>query len=174
MITFNKIEEFDESLENFGFRERKIFQLILNDNKTPDEILSIILESDIFFEVQKHIDYSGDISKNYEVKTHHAFTDKIEITDFEKLNYEEFETRIKEIESESDWGVDLPIFSKLINKTRRWILDNNFQNKQLYFIYANSTSKEKLIEFNFYSYFMTIIIISISDSKVIIIDHGED
>lgn len=174
MIIFNKIEEFDEALEYIGFTERKVFQFESDENKTTDEVLSEILKSDIFFKTQKCTDYSESKSRKYEIRTNHAFTDKIKIDDFEKLTFNGLETRIEEIKKEPDWGEDLPIFKKLISNSTNWITVNNYQNEKLYFIYAESISTEKLIDHNYYSYFMTIIIISISDSQVIIINHGGD
>ncbi len=173
-MVFNKIEEFEEVHEFLGFTERKIFQFESGEIKTTDEILSEIFKSDIFFETQNCNDYSEGKSRKYEIRTNHAFTDKIRIDNFEKLTFSRFETRIEDIQKEPDWGEDLPIFKKMINNSMNWIKLNNYHNEQLYFIYAESVSKEKLIDHNYYSYFMTIIIISISDSKVIIINHGGD
>jgi hypothetical protein len=173
-MKFTKIEEFDEALEYLGFTERKVYQFESDESKTTDEVLSDILKSEIFFETQNYTDFSEVKSRKYEIKTIHAFSDKIEISDFEKLTFDEFETRIEEIKKEPDWGEDLPIFGKLIANSKNWILENNYQNGQLYFIYAESISKQKLIEHNYYSYFMAIVIISNPDSKVIIINHGGD
>ena len=90
------------------------------------------------------------------------------------MTFEKYELRIKEIKKEPDWGEDLPIFNQLTNKSIKWITRNNYLNEQFYFIYAESVNQEKLIDFNYYSYFMSTIIISIPKTKVMIINHGED
>jgi len=171
LTTFKKIETSNEVHQLLGFSERRVYQFDSEKNKSAQQILADILETRIFFEIQMNWNIK---SKKYQYNSYHAFTNKINIDDFEKLNFEELERRIKEIENESDWGEDLPIFCDLINKSKNWIVENNFQNQQIYFLYDHDLSEEKTIAYNYYDYFMTIVIISIVDCKVVIINHGED
>jgi len=172
-MKFKEIEKFDE-VHYLGFSERKVYQIELHTSQNLDEILLEILKSDIFFETYNSQNYSNEKVQNYLMRENHAFTDKVELQDFKKLTHSQLEKRISEIEREDDWGVDLPIFKKMISNSMAWIEANNYQNEQFYFIYTGTTPKDKLIEYNYYSYFMAIIIISISESKVVIINHGED
>lgn len=171
-MKFKEIEKFDE-VHHLGFSEREVYEIELT-SQNSDEILLEVLKSDIFFDAHNYQDYRNEKVRNYLTRENHAFTDKVELQDFEKLTYSQLEKRISEIEKEDDWGEDLPIFKKWINNSMAWIRLNNYQNEQFYFIYAESIPKDKLIEYNYYSYFMSIIIISISESKVVIINHGED
>ena len=172
MITFTKINEIDEIPNHLGFMERKVFQIIGLKDQTNKEILSEILDSEIFFINQKYRNYERVKPEFYQLRTNHAFSDKIEITDFEHLTFSEYQSRIDEIIKDPDWGEDLPIFNQLINRSKNWIIENGYQNEQVYFINSESMTNEKLIEYNYYSYFMTTIIIS--NSKVIIFNHGGD
>ncbi len=171
-VTFTETELEFESIDRLGFAERKVYKFQTKTTLSSEELLVNILESDIFYESENYVDYSGSKPKNYTVRTNCAFTDKVDFQDFVKLNFEGLKNRINEIGIESDWGDDLPAFKKLTNKTINWIEKNNHQKAKFYFIYTGSVSKDKLIEHNFYTYFMSIIIIS--SSKVIIINHGGD
>jgi hypothetical protein len=170
MIKFTKIEASFEPLEGLGFKEMKVFEY--KSDKNIEEMLPEVLKAEIFFETQTLVDSRGAKPKPYQVRTNHAFTDKVEITDFAKLTFDELETRIKTIEKEEDWGEDLRIFRTLMNQSKQWIVENNHQEDEIYFIYADEIPEEKLIEFNYCGYFMSIIILS--DSKVVIFNHGAD
>jgi len=172
LITFTKIDEVLEPLESLGFMERKVFQIEGISNQTIDEILSKILKSETFFETHNCTNYEEEKPRYYKVRTNHAFSDKIEISDFENFTFKEYQNRIEEIKKEPDWGEDLPIFNQLINNSKNWIIENGYQNEQIYFINSESIPEEKLIENNYYSYFMTTIIIS--NTKVVIFNHGGD
>ncbi|WP_062055934.1 hypothetical protein [Aquimarina longa] len=173
-MEFTKIDEFNESLSHLGFWERFIYKFDSNACNSTTEIIDLIFKSDILFKTEECINYEGLTPKKHEIRTNHCFTDKIRFKDLEKLNFKEYVLRIDEIKKEEDWGVDLPIFIKLIDKSIIWIKENNYQNEQIFFIDSEKISKEKLIDFNYYSYLITTIIISQTDSKIIIINHGGD
>jgi len=172
-MKFTQIDKFSESLNHLGFWERLVFEFDDNAKETTKDILDQIFKSDILFETLECVNYKGALPKKYKIRTNHAYTDKIKFNDLEKLNFDDYKLRIEEIKKE-DWGDDLPTFIELIDKSISWIKENNYENESIFFIDTEKLSKDKLIELNYYSYFITTIIISRSNSKILIINHGGD
>ena len=173
-MKFTKIDELKESINNLGFWEREIYEFNDIEKQSLNEILDKVLKSDILFETQTWTSYQGSFSEKFEIRANHSYTDEIRLDDIEKLNFKEYETRIDEIKKNEDWGEDLPAFIEFIDKSTNWIVENKYQNEEIFFIDAAKLSQDKLIESNFYCYLYTTVIISFSDSKVIIINHGGD
>ena len=176
-MNFVKIDENSKSLEYLGFMERKVYGFESNTNISYEEsqILEEILNSEIYFETDKVIEYQkGEKSKKYYTRVNGPITDSILLSDFIKLSYHGLKETVREFEKESDWGEDLPIFNKLFSDTAKWIEENEYYQDSIYFVNADVLEKDKVIEFNFFTYFISLIIISITKSKVVIINHGGD
>jgi hypothetical protein len=173
-LEFEKLEDFFESLDYLGFAERSVYKIEANLNQPSDEILRSVLESDMFFKTTKGEEYTSGTSVDYTIRSNGAFTDDLEVRDFNKLNYQDLIKKIDEFERDINWGVDLPVFQKLINHSKCWIEKENYENDQFFFINSDLVPQEKLIDPNYYNYFISIVIISFAKSRVVIINHGGD
>lgn len=83
--------------------------------------------------------------------------DKIEISDFQSLNWNGLKSEISAFYEDGEWGEDLPIFKKnfelaFLNQT-----DSNLSKQTFYYINAEKTDSNKLANPNFFSYLICII-----------------
>jgi hypothetical protein len=101
-------------------------------------------------------------------------TDLISYKDFLKLDYTSLNKKIEEIQKEPEWGDDLSIFKEMISETMAWIKSNCNSESNLYFINSEKLEKEKLVEYNYFTYYLSIIYISQEKSELFIWNHGGD
>ena len=149
-MEFIKVDEFIESSNHLGFWERSIYKFDYTSEQSINEILDEIFKSEILFKTDKLTSDEGLSPKEYEIKSNnHFYTDKVGFKDFEKLNFKEYESKIDEIKKEEEWNEEyLTNFKKFIDKSTKWIINNNYQNEQIFFIDSGNISKEKLVKFS--------------------------
>jgi hypothetical protein len=141
-MNFKKINKEFYSLEYLGFVEKEFFEI-------PENIRALSFD-DIF----EHLMQSDDFWEKDVTKCKACFNDEIEKDDFEKISFLELKSKINEIKKEEDWGVDLLVFNKLTDNTFSWIEKNNYQNNSFLFIYSEDLDDGKLVELNFFQYYI--------------------
>lgn len=98
--------------------------------------------------------------------------DKIEPSDFLKVNEVELKYLFEKFCNEGHWGKDLDVF-----KSNKWKIDADYLNEEIkafehYFICKTWLKSDKLIAEDFFCYLVCVI--SVGASKIALFSYGED
>ncbi|HMB64716.1 MAG TPA: hypothetical protein VKN36_16665, partial [Eudoraea sp.] len=122
----------------------------------PD--LKELLKSDILKE--REFKEISSISKVLQgnPKYYGAFLkEKIDVTDFEKLDFDGLKHNLSEYWKDKNWGDDLPIFRKNFELAASHLDSFELSNRTFYLINAEKIDLTKLMDPNFFTYFVCII-----------------
>ena len=168
--TYKKIDgEFKNDLNYLGFFCWNLFESDFHEIKL-ENILNAELLNEEFDNLKKNENIISKIkSSTFGPFDIHKLTKK----DFTKLNHIELITEIDNYCKDENWGNDLPIFKDNIKYVFNK-LEFNLSEKEFYYINMETTDNQKLINPNFWSYFVAIISIEKNSNKIITSYFGLD
>jgi len=168
--TYRKLDgEFKLDQNYLGFFSWNLFESEFSENSF-EKVLNSKLLNDKFDNLKKN---ELRISKINETNFGPFDTNKLTENDFIKLNYTELITEIEKYWKDENWGNDLPIFKENIKYVFNK-LEFELGEKEFYYINMETTNNQKLINPNFYSYFVSIISIEKNSNKIITTYYGLD
>ena len=114
-------------------------------------------------ELKEPTDFYGSILLN-----------KIDISDFKKLDFSDFNSEFQKYWKDEDWGEDLPIFKKNFELAISNLDKFELSNRNFYYINAEKIDSEKLTNPNFFTYLVCAISTEKESNKIITLTFGLD
>ena len=168
--TYKKIDgQFKNNLNYLGFFNWNLFESNFPEIKL-DNVLNAKLLNEEFDKLKKdEIAISKIKSPTFGPFDIHKLTED----DFIKFNHIELITEINNYCKDENWGNDLPIFKDNIKYVFNK-LEFDLSEKEFYYINMETTNSQKLINPNFWTYFVAIISIEKNSNKIITSYFGLD
>ena len=172
---FNELKGKDE----LGFYAFNVFE-ILGDNLASfdnseliDKVLKSEFISDSFFHFESKVKSPPSV-ENEEI-THGSFlVDKLTSREFKEFNFLSFKEYIETFCQEPDWGVDLPVFRELFDKSLK-LVDTYIESDSHFFVLNRDwIENERKIGLDYFSYFLLTIIPNVKKNQIVIISYGGD
>jgi hypothetical protein len=100
--------------------------------------------------------------------------DKLTTEDYCLINLDGLKEKIRIYGMDENWGDDLITFKSLFLNSIDLIKKNGLDRNPIYYLNQEDIDDSKLLDFNYFSYFISLIIISLEKNKIILIDYGGD
>jgi len=163
------IENIWKSNENgLGFYLINIFQKFDTDLSLKNLLQSNILNDTQFGDYK--LESIPDPTKVYSS----IILDKIEVSDFKILDFQELRNEISEYWTDDNWGADLPIFKENFEIAIKKLYEYSENKRTYYYINIEKINPEKLAKPNFFTYLISIISTLENSDKIITLTFGLD
>ena len=173
-FSYRQTENIFETEDNLGFYCFNEFTILNSNLKelTVDEILVKVFKSE-FFE-DKFIAPPGRI-KNTPLNEHGSLLiNKLSVHDYCLTDLEGLKGRIKTYQMDENWGDDLKPFKALFANSVDLIEKKELYNNPIYHLNQEEIDDSKKIELNYFTYFISLVIISCENNKIVLVDYGGD
>ena len=165
--------------ENFlGFSRCNVFvaknkKITVNDvfsNKLLSDVHDRLINKKSLWKSIKHIFKSNYLENEFGAVN----LKKIEITDFEKLDYNGLILNLEKYWQDENWGKDLQLFKSIFFDVIDSLKEYDLESRDYYFINLEKAREEVFINPEFWIYFVGIFSIDTENGNVIVMYFGND
>jgi hypothetical protein len=173
-FTYRQTENIFKAEDNLGFYCFNEFT-ILDDNLThltSSEIVDKVFKSEFF--ADRFIAPPGRIKKTPLNEHGPLLIDKLEFEDYSLNDLDSLKKKVAIYEMDENWGDDLRPFKALFAESIDHIEKKRLNENPIYYLNQEEIDDSKKIGLNYFTYFISLIIISLQTNKIILIDYGGD
>lgn len=173
-FSYRHTENIFETKDNLGFYCFNEFT-ILNANLcdlADTEILLRVFKSKFF--ADKFIAPQGIIRRTPLNEHGPLLIDELSAEDYFITDFEGLKEKIGVYQMDETWGADLDPFKMLFKKSLEVIEEKRLSKSLIFYLNQEELEGFKKLEVNYYTYFISLIIVSNDSNRIALVDYGGD